>query len=622
MVSDKKILAVVHIYYPDQLDLIIHCLKNISLPYDLYVTIGTDDAQYVIDKISAIKSDCHFIRVNNVGYDVWPFVHVINNVDLSQYQYIIKLHTKRDMAVNSPIYLGNGFYMECGDCWRDSLYSFIATPENFNRCIAALDDPHVGMCARFNVIHNAPNYHGVVDWAATHCPQYTMGMQKYCFVAGTMFIAKAAPFQIIQDMHMDEHLFAQPTKTHETQLAHVIERTIGEIIYKSGMTITDPFTPDEDMKKINHLYRKIKRTKRIINYIALPIVIPSIRRRFKDVLFARYRPPYLVQLMQIDKEHFKRNLGGINMTKTISVIIPVYNTGKYLSRCLDSIIGQTFSNLEIICVNDGSTDNSAEILQEYANRDPRIRVITQKNAGLSAARNAGLKHITGEYVSFIDSDDWVDNNYYEYLINKIEQTGANIAMAGMRFADGARVSDNNTPNMVTADFIQKVKNLPNGSVCDKLFKTTLFRDIEFPRGRFYEDNIVLLKLMYLSDIVVFTNHVSYYYFMNQSGICRTTDESVTKKRTTDKLFFAREMMTFAHANKITSPEIQNFIVRTVASDFMSRESPYHHDIVKILGTRYCVCTRIKKFLQKIGHIFYQRNSRIRILRIPIARISK
>ena len=124
------------------------------------------------------------------------------------------------------------------------------------------------------------------------------------------------------------------------------------------------------------------------------------------------------------------------------MIIPVYNVEQYLPRCLDSIIGQTFSDLEIVCVNDGSPDNSDKILLEYAKKDPRIKIITQENGGLSAARNTGLKNISGEYVSFIDSDDWIDSDYYEQLLKLVEENDADIAMAGMRIANANGISNN------------------------------------------------------------------------------------------------------------------------------------------------------------------------------------
>lgn len=107
------------------------------------------------------------------------------------------------------------------------------------------------------------------------------------------------------------------------------------------------------------------------------------------------------------------------MSTTVSVILPVYNVEKYLGRCLDSIINNTYKNLEIICVDDGSTDNCLQILNEYALKDDRIVVISQENRGVSGARNSGLEAVSGDYIAFIDPDDWIDKHYFEYLIRPI-----------------------------------------------------------------------------------------------------------------------------------------------------------------------------------------------------------
>ena len=104
----------------------------------------------------------------------------------------------------------------------------------------------------------------------------------------------------------------------------------------------------------------------------------------------------------------------------ITAIIPVYNVENYLERCLKSILYNTYTNLEIICVNDGSTDNSKKILEDYSKRDKRVVVINKKNAGVSSARNAGIKIATGEYIAFVDSDDWIHEKYFEYLIRGID----------------------------------------------------------------------------------------------------------------------------------------------------------------------------------------------------------
>lgn len=112
----------------------------------------------------------------------------------------------------------------------------------------------------------------------------------------------------------------------------------------------------------------------------------------------------------------------------ISIIVPVYNVEKYLPQCLESLINQTYANIEIICVNDGSTDNSLEILDKYAKRDSRIIVINQKNSGVSVARNAALKIISGKYLMFVDGDDWIELNNCETAYNLIEKYNADVVM--------------------------------------------------------------------------------------------------------------------------------------------------------------------------------------------------
>lgn len=123
--------------------------------------------------------------------------------------------------------------------------------------------------------------------------------------------------------------------------------------------------------------------------------------------------------------------------KTVSVIIPVYNVEKYLPKCLDSVINQTYTQLEIICVNDGSPDNSAAVLQEYADKDKRIRVVNQQNQGLSGARNTGILEATGEYTVFLDSDDWMDTDAVEAAVKNAQMNGTDCVMWGYvrEFAD-------------------------------------------------------------------------------------------------------------------------------------------------------------------------------------------
>ena len=116
----------------------------------------------------------------------------------------------------------------------------------------------------------------------------------------------------------------------------------------------------------------------------------------------------------------------------ISVIIPVYNSEKYLPQCLESIVGQSYGDIEIICVNDGSKDKSTEILNSYAAKDERIKIINQKNKGQSAARNAGLDVATGKYIAFVDSDDVIDFRFFEILYTAAERSGSEVVCCGFK----------------------------------------------------------------------------------------------------------------------------------------------------------------------------------------------
>ena len=152
----------------------------------------------------------------------------------------------------------------------------------------------------------------------------------------------------------------------------------------------------------------------------------------------------------------------------ISVIIPVYNVEQYLPRCLDSVLSNTYRNLEIICVDDGSTDGSAAILQDYAKKDSRIVVITKENGGVSSARNAGLDRMTGEFVTFIDSDDFVHPQYVELLYHALLECGTSVAIRGFQIVDD--ITDSEIPGSYSLD-LGKVR------VCSliQIFKTQNLR---------------------------------------------------------------------------------------------------------------------------------------------------
>ena len=136
----------------------------------------------------------------------------------------------------------------------------------------------------------------------------------------------------------------------------------------------------------------------------------------------------------------------------ISVIIPIYKVEAYLSRCLDSILQQSYSNLELLCVNDGSPDGCLEILQDYARKDSRVKVINQKNQGVSAARNNGLREASGDYIAYIDSDDWIHEQYFELMMKYMLEYKADVV-----FCEGMKVYDDEKPEVVVYQGAQAQK---------------------------------------------------------------------------------------------------------------------------------------------------------------------
>jgi len=202
----------------------------------------------------------------------------------------------------------------------------------------------------------------------------------------------------------------------------------------------------------------------------------------------------------------------------ITIILPVYNVEKYLPQCLDSIINQTFKDFECICVNDGSKDSSLSILQEYASRDKRIKIINQKNGGSSVARNTGIKNVNTKYITFIDSDDWIAENYLEILYNKIEETNADIVRASYKFYfqeensyKSAKIREIHKIN-TNSNIERLYKGYAGAFVWAKIYKTSLIKDnnIWFYEGFTAEDcpfsSLVYLyskKIIFISDELLF-----------------------------------------------------------------------------------------------------------------------
>ena len=213
----------------------------------------------------------------------------------------------------------------------------------------------------------------------------------------------------------------------------------------------------------------------------------------------------------------------------ISVVVPVYNVEGYIKKCLDSILSQDYPCFEIIVVDDGSTDNSGKIVDEYAQiYSEKIKVIHQKNSGLGGARNTGIEAAKGEYISFIDSDDTISSDFLSILFNAILSTNSQISVCNMidHFSDGS-FGDSLGSDGIKSNFSLSAAECGDifnvtPSACNKLFKLSLFteNDVRFPKKVWYEDFRTIYKLFPLAKGIVFTGKPLYYYFQRDGSIMR------------------------------------------------------------------------------------------------------
>ena len=215
------------------------------------------------------------------------------------------------------------------------------------------------------------------------------------------------------------------------------------------------------------------------------------------------------------------------MSMELSIIVPVYKVEKQLERCIRSILNQSFTNFELILVDDGSPDKCGEICDEYEKKDKRIKVIHKKNGGLSDARNAGLNIAKGKYIGFVDSDDIIHSEMYERMYNCITKYNVDIVQCKFRkfksIEDINKLSNINDVNIeyytskeAIMDMIDN--NKINVNTWNKLYKRELFENERFPKGKIHEDEFLTYKLIYKSNKVAYINEELYYYYQNDNGI--------------------------------------------------------------------------------------------------------
>lgn len=215
----------------------------------------------------------------------------------------------------------------------------------------------------------------------------------------------------------------------------------------------------------------------------------------------------------------------------ISIIIPVYKVEKYLEKCIQSVINQTYENLQIILVDDGSPDNCGKICDEYAKKDHRIEVIHKSNGGLSDARNKGLEIAKGEYIGFVDSDDYIEADMYEVLYNLLKQYNADVSICNFYTVSQGKISIKNADNGINEynriEILKEIlldRNIQSYA-WNKLYKKELFDEIKYPIGKKYEDIGTTFYLLEKCNKVVVTGKSEYYYINRQDSIVNNVTES-------------------------------------------------------------------------------------------------
>ncbi len=266
----------------------------------------------------------------------------------------------------------------------------------------------------------------------------------------------------------------------------------------------------------------------------------------------------------------------------ISVILPIYNVEKFLENCIESIINQTYKNLEIILVNDGSTDESGKICDKFKKKDKRIKVIHKRNGGLSDARNAGMKISKGKYITFVDSDDLVHKQYIETLWNLIVNNKADISMCDYKsvnenFSYDEKADENLDSSIYVLDRLECIKKMyiegKHGLeflAWGKLYRKSLFtkNNIKYPKGKIHEDTFTTYKLIYYSEKIVFKDECLYFYRIRTGSIMN----SIFNLKKLDKLEAIEQTCEFFTINK------EKELLSLAFNDYMKNCIKLFHDI--------------------------------------------
>ncbi len=277
----------------------------------------------------------------------------------------------------------------------------------------------------------------------------------------------------------------------------------------------------------------------------------------------------------------------------VTIIIPVYNVEDYLEKCVESVLNQTYKNIEIILVDDGATDSSGMVCEELKNRDNRIKVIHKANGGLADARNAAIDVMTGEYVTCIDSDDWVSEDYISYLLNLLLDNDCDISMVQLKkiYKD----TDELDQIEEKVEIIGRVEAIEcylyqkkfTASAHCKMYKSSVLQGIRYPKGMYYEDMAVICQLLDMSDKVTVSNQQKYYYFQRETSIM---GESFNESKM-HRIKIAEEIYVFIAEKYPDLTDAAKFRIFLAAVQTY-REIPYRDEYADYIDVAW---TNIKKY---------------------------
>lgn len=333
------------------------------------------------------------------------------------------------------------------------------------------------------------------------------------------------------------------------------------------------------------------------------------------------------------------------MTK-LSIIVPVYNVEKYLPKCLESLIKQTLNDIEIICVNDGSMDNSLAILKEFASKDSRIRIIDNQHQGVAKTRNTGIEQSTGEYIGFVDSDDYIDIDFFEKLYNSATKSNSDIAIASiLKHKNFFNIYNAKYTKEETAITIQdKIKLCEDKKhfffyAWNKIYHSGFIKEnnIKFSEGQIYEDVMFAIKALYYSNKIISVYGTKYHYIEHENSLTKYKDKTGEKEQDLVKAY--SELQEFCNSKNIEIPERLNyytkenfgFILNFYKGKYQSKIQLFNiftiatisnysetRNLITILGFKIKIAKReIAKERQE--NVFYQyKKDKIDITKVPPA----